>query len=405
MGEMLLIAGLLALALLGHLALWVGVINRLHGVGLRRRLLKRVSWILRGLLVVPPLVLVGAVLWTGWNPQQFDLRAHLATPLGIYGVLCVLVATIQVPRWCWQRLGTSAPAAVVARSSRTVDVAARLGERPVSGRLARILTGLPGNEVLKVDFQSIELALPRLQQELDGLRIAHLSDLHLSGRIGKAYFAEVAQMVQEQQPDLVALTGDICEFDPQIAWIGDILGRIRGRLGNYFVLGNHDLRLSDTNSLVRELQSAGYVPMSGRTVRVSHGGAEAFFSGDSRPWYGDVPPVPEDSSLPRVLLAHTPDRFGWAARQGFDLVLAGHTHGGQVRLPLVGPVFCPSLYGVRYAGGTFQSGRTVMHVSRGLSGLHPLRFNCLPEVSILVLRAVGKPQDARHAARLAGTVG
>jgi predicted MPP superfamily phosphohydrolase len=366
--------------------------------------LKRISWFLRGLLVAPPLVLVGTVLWTGWNPQQFDLRAHLPTPLGIYGVLCVLVAMIHVPRWCWQRLCPGAPAAVVARSSRMVDIAARLGERPVSGPLARVLARLPGNQVLEVEFHSIELALPRLPQEWDGLRIAQLSDLHLSGRIGKAFFAEVAQMVQEQQPDLVALTGDICEFDPQIAWIGDILGRIRGRLGNYFVLGNHDLRLSDTGALVRELQSAGYEALSGRTVRVSNGGAEAFFSGDSRPWYGDVPTVPEDSSLPRILLAHTPDRFGWAARQGFDLVLAGHTHGGQVRLPVVGPVFCPSLYGVRYAGGTFQSGRTVMHVSRGLSGLHPLRFNCPPEATILVLRAVGKPQDARHTARMAGTV-
>jgi predicted MPP superfamily phosphohydrolase len=395
---------LLAIALLGHLALWVGVINRLHGVGLRRRLLKRISWILRGLLVVPPLVLVGAFLWMGWNLQPFDLRAHLATPLGIYGVLCVLVAMIHVPSWCWQRLGTRAPAAVVARSSRAVDVAARLGERPVSGPLASVLARLPGNQVLEVEFHSIELALPRLPQEWDGLRIAHLSDLHLSGRIGKAFFAEVAQMVQDQQPDLVALTGDICEFNPQIAWIGDILGRIRGRLGNYFVLGNHDLRLSDTGALIRELQSAGFEALSGRTVRVSYGGAEAFFSGDSRPWYGDVPPVPEDSSLPRVLLAHTPDRFGWAVRQGFDLVLAGHTHGGQVRLPLVGPVFCPSLYGVRYAGGTFQSGRTVMHVSRGLSGLHPLRFNCMPEVTIVVLRTVGASRTTCAAAGLAGTV-
>jgi predicted MPP superfamily phosphohydrolase len=87
-----------------------------------------------------------------------------------------------------------------------------------------------------------------------------------------------------------------------------------------------------------------------------------------------------------LLVSHTPDNFHWAVREGYDLVLSGHTHGGQVRLPLIGPVFAPSLHGTRYASGTFARGSTMLHVSRGVSGIHPLRWFCRPEISLLTLR-------------------
>ena len=87
----------------------------------------------------------------------------------------------------------------------------------------------------------------------------------------------------------------------------------------------------------------------------------------------------------RILLSHGPHHFGWAQHRGFDLVLAGHLHGGQIRLPLLG-----SVCGGRYEAGTFQRGRTVMHVSRGLGQIAPVRFGCPPEITKLVLRAGGR---------------
>jgi predicted MPP superfamily phosphohydrolase len=90
----------------------------------------------------------------------------------------------------------------------------------------------------------------------------------------------------------------------------------------------------------------------------------------------------------RILLAHSPDQLSWARRNDIDLMLAGHTHGGQIRFPLIGPILAPSRYGVRYAAGTFYLPPVVMHVSRGISGLQPLRFNCPPELTKLVLRCV-----------------
>ena len=87
-----------------------------------------------------------------------------------------------------------------------------------------------------------------------------------------------------------------------------------------------------------------------------------------------------------MLLSHSPDQVYWAQQNHFDFVLAGHTHGGQVRFPWIGPIVAPSKYGVRYSAGEFQEGNTVMQVSRGISGLQPLRINCPPELTKIVLR-------------------
>jgi len=99
----------------------------------------------------------------------------------------------------------------------------------------------------------------------------------------------------------------------------------------------------------------------------------------------DVSAAPRDAF--RLLLSHTPDNAYWADRSGFDLMLAGHNHGGQVRLPLIGPVFMPSRYGRKFDAGAFQIGRMLLHVSRGVSGKHPYRFGCTPEITKIVLRS------------------
>jgi predicted MPP superfamily phosphohydrolase len=116
-------------------------------------------------------------------------------------------------------------------------------------------------------------------------------------------------------------------------------------------------------------------------------------AGNEVPWYRPAAdlrdsPAHDASGLPlRIVLAHSPDQFDWASANDVDLMLAGHLHGGQVRLPLLGAITSPSLHGVRYASGTFRSGNTVLHVSRGVSSLSPLRWNCPPEIALLTLRS------------------
>ena len=101
----------------------------------------------------------------------------------------------------------------------------------------------------------------------------------------------------------------------------------------------------------------------------------------------DLAGTPENAF--RLLLSHTPDQIQRARADQIDLMLAGHNHGGQVRFPLFGPVYSPSVYGCRYASGVFWEAPTLLHVSRGLGGRHPLRINCRPEVTRIVLRSGG----------------
>jgi uncharacterized protein len=84
-----------------------------------------------------------------------------------------------------------------------------------------------------------------------------------------------------------------------------------------------------------------------------------------------------------ILLSHSPDQLTQAQKLGYDLMLAGHTHGGQVVLPVVGPVFSPSRYGVALASGLFLGQPTTLHVSRGLGAKDPIRWNCTPELTVL----------------------
>ena len=120
-------------------------------------------------------------------------------------------------------------------------------------------------------------------------------------------------------------------------------------------------------------------------------GAPMIVIGHEGPWFS---PEPDLSTCPdgifRLCLSHTPDNILWARRHRVDLMLSGHNHGGQIRLPLLGSVFVPSRYGRRYDCGTFDEPPTVLHVSRGLGEEHPLRYNCRPEVTRIVLRRRAK---------------
>jgi predicted MPP superfamily phosphohydrolase len=110
--------------------------------------------------------------------------------------------------------------------------------------------------------------------------------------------------------------------------------------------------------------------------------------GHEGPW---LSPPPDLSDCPvgpfRLCLSHTPDNIAWARRAGIDLMLSGHVHGGQIRFPVIGSMLVPSRYGRRYDCGVFAEGPTLLHVSRGLSGEHPLRYGCRPEVTRITLRS------------------
>src|SRR5262249_55636321 len=152
--------------------------------------------------------------------------------------------------------------------------------------------------------------------------------------------------------DLLVLTGDVIEDDQAIAWIEPLLAPLDARLGKFAILGNHDAE-HQPRSIVGELARAGFETLEGRWTALASDEATLALGGTSAPWGPDLDPRAMPPADFRILLSHTPDRFYRAARSGIDLVLAGHNHGGQIRLPLVGAVFMPSLYSRRFDRGFF----------------------------------------------------
>jgi hypothetical protein len=185
-----------------------------------------------------------------------------------------------------------------------------------------------------------------------------------------------------------------------LAWMPSTLAKLSAPLGVYFLLGNHDLFTGHAPRIRQELIQAGLIDVGGRWSRLEIHGAEVIVAGNELPWFGpaadmEACPLRRDGNQLRILLSHSPDQFNWARRRDFDLMLAGHTHGGQIRPPVLGPIVCPSWYGVKYASGTFYARPTVMHVSRGISSEKPLRFNCRPELGRIVLQTRPKSQPAQ----------
>jgi predicted MPP superfamily phosphohydrolase len=189
------------------------------------------------------------------------------------------------------------------------------------------------------------------------------------------------------EPDLLALTGDVVDSDYHHRWVVPLLGRLRWRDQAFAILGNHDF-WHEPGLVRRRLRRLGMEVLDNRWAQIELRGEPLVVIGHEGPWFGPAPDLsgcPPDAFL--LCLSHTPDNIRWARRNRVDLMLSGHVHGGQVRIPGIGSVLVPSRYGRRFDCGTFELPPTVLHVSRGLSGEHPLRYNCRPEVTKLVLRA------------------
>ena len=210
----------LAVALVGHAVFWVGSVNRIHALGMPRKLVGALSAGCYALLAVVPLLYAWWLVAGGQViPRPLSAGDSLSLARA-YLLLCCGVALAHVPDWIRRRRAERPPAAVVRHHVRSVDVAAVLGHWPASGLKARLLAHVPGNQLFHVDVDEEEVEIERLPVALDGISVLHLSDFHFSGRVEPAFFHQVVRLANELQPDIVAVTGDICDFVGGIDWIG-----------------------------------------------------------------------------------------------------------------------------------------------------------------------------------------
>jgi hypothetical protein len=255
-------------------------------------------------------------------------------------------------------------------------------------QLARAALAEPYNLVV----ERTEITLRRLPRALDGLRVVQLSDIHHSPFTGRAQVERAVELANSLQPDIIALTGDYVSHEREYAApCAEMLGRLRARCGVYAVLGNHD-HWTDAALVTDLFRAEGIRVLVNEGMRFEHPqhrGASFWLAGvdDTMVGLEDLPLALAGSSADelKLLLAHNPIVLRRAARAGVDLVLSGHTHGGQVTLRAERSASGRPRR--RLLRGLGRQGDTQIYVTRGLGTVVlPVRYGCLPEVSLLELK-------------------
>lgn len=239
----------------------------------------------------------------------------------------------------------------------------------------------------------VELTLPRLSPAFGGYKVAHLSDMHIDHRLRPGFLRRVVRAVNRQKPDLVAFTGDFVhgEVGQYTSKLAPLLAELRPRDATVAVLGNHD-HFNDPELLLRLLKECGVTDLNNRAHTVRRAGESLHIAGvDSVEEHRDrldrvLRQLPEEGAA--ILLAHEPDFADVSLPTGrFDLQLSGHTHAGQVRMPLLGPLKLPSR-GKKYHSGLYELPGMWLYTTGGVGMGRPrVRFNCRPEITVITLRA------------------
>lgn len=219
------------------------------------------------------------------------------------------------------------------------------------------------------------------------IRLLQLTDLHISHKLPVEYFERVSRRVASEQPDIIVLTGDFVSRRENLGLLWDWLGDLpKAPLGRFALLGNHDYWAKADGELLSGFAACGIEPLAGRSVSVVSGArGNLVLCGTEKPWGPGPSMSPVKAGDFVVMLSHMPDNV-YETKCRVNLMLAGHNHGGQIRLPGLGALVVPSRYGRRFDCGQFQVGSTRLIVSRGIGADAPhLRIYCPPEVVVVDL--------------------
>ncbi|MGL5834901.1 MAG: metallophosphoesterase [Waterburya sp.] len=246
-----------------------------------------------------------------------------------------------------------------------------------------------------IEVVPIQLTIPNLTPAFDGFKIVQISDLHLSRFMPDKRLDRIIKLVNQQQADAIAITGDIItegkNFNSQR--IEAKLSQLVSKAGNLAVLGNHDHWGNTTEKLKQALVNSHITNLNNQVYVIERGTGKLVLAGLDDPFWGQgdldkvVTQLPDDNAA--IILVHEPDYLEEIAKtHKFALQLSGHSHGGQIRIPFRTPWVLP-YGGQRYFVGLNQVEDTVEYTNRGLgmTGL-PLRFNSRPEITVFTLHTV-----------------
>jgi predicted MPP superfamily phosphohydrolase len=237
-----------------------------------------------------------------------------------------------------------------------------------------------------------ELRVAGLDPRLDGFRIAQLSDLHIGTLTPRTWGMAWSRAANRALPDLAVVTGDMVtsgtDFHEDVA---AVIGSLRAPNGVFASMGNHDY-FGDGEPLISMLRSRGVAVLRNEGVLIDRGGAKLWLAAIDDTWTrrADLAKAMRDrpDGATTILLAHDPNQFDDAADAGANVVLSGHTHGGQIGVPFLYRFANLASFGYRYNVGLYRRGLAVLYVHAGLGTTGPpMRLGVPPEVAILVLRA------------------
>jgi len=244
-----------------------------------------------------------------------------------------------------------------------------------------------------VEVKPLWLHLPRLAREFNGYRVAQISDIHMDDAwMDEERLTAIVEQVNEQRPDLIVMTGDfvthtwLAQYSPGLI---SALSKLRAPDGVMAILGNHD-HWVESRGVHQVIRDSGMIDLTNKSHTLYRGSAMLHISGVDDIWENKqrldlvLAKLPETGAA--ILLAHEPDFADTAAASGrFDLQLSGHSHGGQIALPVLGPVVVPYL-GRKYPIGLYRVGSMFQYTNRGLGMVKPMfRFNCRPEITVFTL--------------------
>lgn len=242
------------------------------------------------------------------------------------------------------------------------------------------------------------MPLSRLGSEFQGARLIQISDLHVGPSVPGDYLQKWVDWITAQQPDFVVITGDCIHYSRAagLPALGRLLGRLRAKEAVLVALGNHEWGASQPRGGRADVAERAANAMRAEGVRVLRNQAASFRRGASELhivglddyWGDNYNPALAFGTLPAmaptVVLSHNPDTFIDLLERPFDWMLSGHTHGGQVNIPLLGPPLLPVRHR-QFAAGHFRLAGRNLYVNRGLGWARRVRFNARPEVTVFTL--------------------
>lgn len=245
------------------------------------------------------------------------------------------------------------------------------------------------NEVYDLEINRYEIQVRDLPAEFDGYRIGFLTDLHVASFMRRALYRTAIEALKKDDVDLVLFGGDFVTWARHIPLMARLMTEgLEPRDGAWAVLGNHDY-WADADGVVAALTAQGVRFVINRSVPIRRGDAEIRLAGIDEIYRGK-PDVDAALGSGRdgvtIAISHHPDIIDRLDGRRIDLLVCGHTHGGQIRFPFLGALVVPSRHEWRYAAGFFREGDVLMYVSRGIGAVPPVRILCRPEVAIFTLR-------------------